>query len=198
MRWKFFLAVAIAMTITVAVAGYAATPLRAAWVLSEAVRNGDQSTIERKVKWESVRSSLKDSLAEHPLLLKKATAAGEELRPTLWQRVKSVMGATMLDRFIETYVSPEGLSLLAQVRNEKVDGAPAVAKLGYVERVVRLVARMKRIHFSSPTRVEIEVADEDIPERRYAVTWELQDSEWKLASFRVVAIEDDGSLLARH
>jgi len=183
-----------------AIAGlYAASPFRAAWVLREAIREGDRATIERKVEWDSVRASLKASLAQHTQLLQEGTAAGAEIRPTVWQRVKSAMGATMLDRFIETYVTPDGLPKLYSYRklwNEKVKGAPDEGQLTLAERFVRLSARVKRIGFRSLGRVEIEVADRNVPERRYVSQMELAGIEWKLVSVRVVTAEDPGNLLA--
>jgi hypothetical protein len=192
MRWILLFVGVLALTVVLA---YAASPLHSAWVLSEAVRDADHYTLERKVKWDSVRASLKDSVDTHPYLLKQATTAGSQVRPSLWQRVKSAMGATMLDRFIETYVSPEGLPLLAQAHSEKIAGASDSANAA--QRLARLLTRVKRIRFESFTRAELVIADEQIPERRYAGVLEIEDSEWKLVSVRVTAVEDDGSLLAR-
>jgi hypothetical protein len=186
---------AIASTLGICV--YAGSPFRAAWILRDAIREADHATLERKVEWDQLRASLKQSLAQQAHLLKQATEAGAAVQPTFWQRAKLVMGASMLDRFIETYVTPEGLPTLYGYRkawNEKVRGANDESTSPLPERLRKFYARVKRAEFQSPTRLEIEVADRYIPDRRYVGTMELIGTEWKLVSIRVIA-EDDGSLL---
>jgi hypothetical protein len=181
------------LVLLVPAALYVASPFWAAWRLREAVRNGDLAAIERKVEWEAVRSSLKSSLARHAQLLPQITAAGEQIEPTLWQRLKSAMGATMLDRFIDNYVTPAGLPRLYQFRrvwNEQVNGEPDEASLTGRERFKRFYARVIRAEFQALTRVEIEVADKHVPERRYVSVLELVGLEWKLTSLRVVTADN--------
>lgn len=171
---------------------YIASPFWAAWRLREAVRTGDVATIEQKVEWESVRASLKSSLARHAELLPEATAAGEQVNPTLWQRVKSAFGASMLDRFIDSYVTPAALPRLYQFRktwNEQVAGDPET-QLSWRERFKRFYARVVRAEFQTPTRVEIEIIDKNVAERRYVSQLELIGLEWKLTSLRVVSAGD--------
>jgi hypothetical protein len=178
------------LILVVPAALYIASPFWAAWRLREAVRAGDVATIEQKVEWESVRASLKSSLARHAQLLPEATAAGEQVSPTLWQRIKSAFGATMLDRFIDNYVTPAGLPRLYQFRrvwNEQVNGEPDEASLTGRERFKRFYARVIRAEFQALTRAEIEVADKHVPERRYVSVLELVGLEWKLTSLRVVS-----------
>jgi hypothetical protein len=169
---------------------YIASPFWAAWRLREAIRTGDVATIEQKVEWEAVRLSLKNSLLRNARLLPQATAAGEQVQPTLWQRIKAAMGASMLDRFIESYVTPVGVPKLYQYRkvwNEQINGDPAEAALSSRERFRRFYARIKRAEFVTPTRVEIEIADKHFLDRHYIGVMELVGLEWKLTSLRVVS-----------
>jgi hypothetical protein len=178
-----------ALVLIVPAALYIASPFWAAWRLREAVRTGDVATIEQKVEWESVRASLKSSLARHAQLLPEATAAGEQVSPTLWQRIKSAFGATMLDRFVDNYVTPGALPRLYQFRkswNEQVKGDPE-AELNWRERFKRFYARVVRAEFQTLTRVEIEIIDKHAPDRHYVSNLELIGLEWKLTRLSVVS-----------
>jgi hypothetical protein len=178
------------LILVVPAALYIASPFWAAWRLREAVRAGDVATIEQKVEWESVRASLKSSLARHAQLLPEATAAGEQVSPTLWQRIKSAFGATMLDRFIDNYVTPGALPRLYQFRktwNEQISGDANEAQLSSRERFKRFYARVVRAEFQTLTRVEIEIADKHAPDRHYVSNLELIGLEWKLTRLSVVS-----------
>lgn len=172
---------------------YTASPFVAAWRLREAVKAGDTSYIESRVEWDKVRATLKDSLAMHAQLLPAATAAGGEIKPTLWQRVKGAFGQSMLDRFIESYVTAEGLPQLFEYRKiwrETIKGEPDERlTLAWHERLQRFYARIKRAEFQSLTRVEIEMADRNVPERRYISVLELMGTDWKLVSLRVFSLD---------
>ena len=89
----------------------------------------------------------------------------------------------MVDRFVDSYVTPEGLPKLFRYRktwNETVKGAADEDKLPLAERVQRFYSRIIRAEFQSPTRVEIEMEDKDSPGRRVVSVMELRDLEWKL------------------
>lgn len=186
----------VALTVLGALAGaYVASPFYAAWTLREAIKSKDTQTIERKVVWESVRASLKTSLASHAQLLPEATAAGETVKPTLWQRVKSTFGANMLDRFIESYVTPEGLPQLFAYRQawkRTVAGVPDETKLPMMDRAKAMFSRVKRAEFKSFTRVVIEVQDKNLSDRHYISTFELHGFEWKLTELAVLSTVSAG------
>lgn len=171
-------------------AAYVMSPFVAAWSLREAIKAGDVATIERKVVWESVRASLRASIASNSLLMPEANEAGQRVRPTLWQRVKVAFGQSMLDRFIESYVTPEGLPRLFRYRNTwngTVKGEPDdEEKLDFFERAKVFYRRLHRAEFRSPTRIEIEMIDKFSPDRRYISLMELHGFEWKLAELRII------------
>lgn len=171
---------------------YVAYPFWSAWSLREAIKNGDTATIERKVEWDSVRVSLRESLAREAQFIPEVTAAGEAMRPTLWQRVKTTLGQPMLDRFIDSYVTPEGLPQLftyRQTYREKLKGEPNEKSFAVHERLRRFWSRVHRAEFRSLTRVEIEMADKDNPKRRVTSTFELVGLEWKLVALKVKAVK---------
>ena len=186
MRWLF----AATFVVIATASAYVASPFWAAWTLREAIKAGDTATIERKVVWPSVRDSLRASIARHQQLLPEANELGEQVQPSVWQRVKSAFGASMLDRFMETYVTPEGLPKLFRYRKmwkENVKGEPDDEKLAFAERAGNFYRRITRAEFQSPTRVEIEIADRNRPDRRYVSVMELHGFEWKLTRLTIAA-----------
>jgi hypothetical protein len=182
--------IAAAVILLLCGAGYVLSPFVAAWNLREAIKAADTATLERKIVWSTVRTSLRASIAANSQLLPEATEAGERVRPSLWQRVKSAFGQSMLDRFIESYVTPEGLPKLFRYRsswNGTVKGeTDEEDKLDFFERAKVFYRRLSRAEFQSPTRIEIEMIDKFQTDRRYVSVMELHGSEWKLAELRII------------
>lgn len=175
---------------------YAASPFWAAWSLREALRRGDAGAIEHRVQWQSVRNSLKTSIAKNAQLLAQANEAGASIRPTMWQRVKSAFGAPVLDRFIEAYVTPEGLPQLYrynQLARRHLPGRSEVAEPDgqqpWTERAADFYSRLKRAEFRSLTRLELEIADRLTPGRRFISVMELVGLSWRLTEVHVLADE---------
>ena len=179
-------------------AAYVATPFYAMWSLREAIKAGDTATIDGRVVWPTVRASLKESLAREANLLPMAEAAGGQVKPTMWQRIKGAFGSSMLDRFIETYVTPEGLPKLFDYRRtwnetvtQEIEEPAAETRL---ERMKRMWSRVQRAEFQSLTRVEVEMRDRRVPDRHYVSVMELSGLTWKLTQLRVVNPSQTGKL----
>lgn len=167
---------------------YLASPFWTAWSLREAVRSGDTETLREKVEWPAVRRSLRHSIAQHGQLLPAAVEVGRRIRPTLWQRVKALFGESMLDRFIDRYISAEGLPKLYRIKTSyrtRVQGLPDERLLPLSQRVGRFLRRVKRAEFINPGQVEIEVEDRDKPERRIVAALTLVGFSWKLTGLSV-------------
>ncbi len=174
MRAKVGLAI-IAALLAVA---YLSSPLIAAYKLRQAVKSADTQAIDRMVDWPSVRDSLRSSIARNAKLLPIAHQAGREVRPTMWQRVRAVFGHSMLDRFIERYVTPEGLPKLYKVKtawNEKVRGREADDALPLAERIAGTWRRVRRAEFMSPFRFVLEMQDRHVPNRIVRSTFRLSN-----------------------
>ncbi len=170
---------------------YVASPFISVWMLREAIRQGDTVTLERKVHWPSVRESVKASLAEPP----RRDSAGVEIKPSLWRRATGAVKSAALDRFVDRYVTPEGLPRLFGYRESArtaaamatASAAPAPASAPWQQRLADLYARVKRAEFQTPTRVEIEIADRSVADRRYVSVLELVGLEWKLTGLRIIS-----------
>ena len=206
MRRSLVLGLLVLMVGTGAVA-FAASPFYAAWTLREAIRTGDAETVNRKIDWEPFRASLRRAIANNAGLVPDVRAASRRIRPTLWQRVKRVFGASLIDRFIETHVTPTGLPKLyaEHVRKRKQNrrsrpSAPRTERLlkagfnpslstqseiperglHWKARLRRFVTRLKRAEFLDWTTVEVEVRDQVRSDRSFIATLELIGTEWKL------------------
>jgi Protein of unknown function (DUF2939) len=189
MRWRRLFVLCLSLGLLMS--AYVASPFVSMWSLRDAVKRADTASIQQRVDWPRVRDSLRASLARHANLLPEATAAGAEIQPTLWQRLKGTFGASMLDRFIETYVTPEGLPKLFDYRTKWRDAVASVSDdpepVSRLDRMKRFWSRIKRAEFKSLTEVEIEVEDRRVADRRYVSLMQFNGLGWTLIGLRVVS-----------
>jgi hypothetical protein len=192
---KLFPLLAVLAVLTCA-AAYVAGPLIAAVRLRHAIATGDAPTVDRMIEWQPFRESLRYSIARNAKLVPAATDAARADRPTIWQRIRSLFGYSMLDRFIEHYITPQGLTRLyqAKLRQSRVkQTTPALAKAGVTFDQIRSTwARVRRAEFVSPSRFVLELDDATEPSRRIRGFFILDGLgwygfQWKL---RAVAIDE--------
>ena len=167
---------------------YLSAPVLTAWEIREAVKSGDVETLRQRVAWDSVRQTLRQSIAHHAELLPAAMNVGRNVRPTLWQRIKFMFGESMLDRFMDRYITAEGLPQLYQLKNgyrTRVQGLPDESKLPFKTRVTNLLRRLKRFEFMDLGTVELEIESRDRPGQHFVGTLSLIGFDWKLTSLVV-------------
>ena len=177
---------------------YIAWPLLTALQIRQAMLAGDTATLERKIEWEAVRTSLKQSLsAEAKARLETDPAAPP---PSWWQRFKAYVAPTLADTAVDRYVTPQHLPSLVgyrQTYHNTVRPAlglkePPTVLAGTwlggtpIDRAASFYARVRRAVFYSLTRFEVEIVDRYRPERRYVGTFELKDFEWKLTALAIL------------
>lgn len=174
---------------------YVASPLWTAWSIREAVKAGDQAYLEQKIDWPQVRQTLSHSLLQGAA--QEAVAArGDETAPSrsgLLQSIKTWVGRSMVDRFVATNVTPEGLPRLfgigktyrAYVHGER-DAERTLATLP--KRVAKFWARIKRAEFLSLTSFEIDFLDKYNPERMYVGRLQLTAKGWRLVALRIASV----------
>jgi len=178
------------------IGAYVASPLLAAYQLRQAMQTGDAKTIERMVAWKSLRASVRSTVARNAKLLPVAKWVGRRVRPTMWQRIRSVFGHSMLDRFVENYITPEGLPKLYRAKTRwherfKKQAQPAVIQAGIVpEQVLRAWRRIKRAEFTSPLRFILEIEDRHVATRRIRSTFRLahvslSGFDWQLSEISI-------------
>jgi hypothetical protein len=189
-----------------AVAGYALWPVLTAYQIRQAVKSGDSATLERKIVWPSVRESLKSSIAELQSAAAEERTKRGQPSPSLWSRVKSSFVPYFADNMIDRYVTAESIanldSLKAMWRQTK-DGASRLAtgdmagaigdmqsepETNALTRFMSFYNRIQRARFDGLDKVEFEITDRYVPERRYLSRFELNQFEWKLVSVRVAGV----------
>lgn len=167
---------------------YIASPFVSAWFIREAVRNGNSDYLAYAIEWPSVRETLKPSIARIALNLpdpeqNPAASSG------FWQRLKTTVGQSAVDRIVDTYVTPEGLPQLFTLgktyRNYTSSDAGKSKTTPLLERIERTWARVKRAEFTGFTTFEIDMGDKHDPARIYLGKLKLTPVGWKLAEFRI-------------
>jgi hypothetical protein len=193
-RWFRFLAVFL-----LAAGTYIAWPLYTVMMIREAVQSGDTPTLERKIKWDSVRSTLKASMSAEALAALETNPGAP--KPSLWQRLKSAVAPHVANSAIDRYVTPENFPVFLGYRRiwrgtiqpsiTRIEPDPPTALAGTwldgtpVDRFVAFYARVRRAVFYSFTRFEIEVVDRYRADRTFIGTFELKDWEWKLVGLTI-------------
>ena len=173
--------------LTVAFVAYIGSPFVAAWSIREAVRNGDAAYLEHKIDWPAVRVTLAPTIGKLILDVPDPEQAAVT-NPGLWQRFKVYMGQGAVNRAVESYVTPEGLTKLFNYRKvyrDYVAGQPDESKLSVTDRMKRMWARVKRAEFMSLTTFEIDMADKHDPDRVYLAKLVLEGINWKVKELRI-------------
>ena len=176
-----------ATLLTFAIVAYIGSPFVAAWSIREAVRNGDAAYLEHKIDWPAVRVTLAPTIGKLILDVPDPEQA-PVTDPGLWQRFKVYMGQGAVNRAVESYVTPEGLTKLFNYRKiyrDYVAGQPDESKLTVTDRMKRLWARVTRAEFTSLTTFEIDMADKHDPDRVFLAKLALEGFNWKVKELRI-------------
>ena len=149
----------------VPVIAYVAWPLWSGQQLKSAILEGDAATLERKVEWPSVRTSLKQSLNVY--LSQQGVIA---------QALNAAFGTVVVDKIVENFVSPEGLIQLMASPEQRENLSPRHIRWAF---------------FTSPTRFEMTMRPPKYPDTRmissFDLGWRGWALDWRLASVRVVS-----------
>ncbi len=170
---------------------YVASPFVTAWYIRDAIRAGNAAYLADKVDWLSLKHTLKPSLSRLALDMPLEPEAVDAPKPSLWKRIKAKLGAKMVDRAVDGYVTPEGLTQLFSLRQayrKHVASAPAAADEAgrpLVERIRLFWSRVQRAEFTRLTRFELDVVDKHAPDRLFAGVMELRGFDWKLTELRI-------------
>jgi hypothetical protein len=197
--------------VLVSALGYLASPFLAAFEVRQAMKQGDKSTLERRVEWAPVRASLKSSLADIQRKSDTEKDLAGAARPSFWSRMKAMVLPTVAETFVDSYVTAEGVIQLFAARATVKDlqkglgvGASGIQPTAVepqapialdvddsvfkLDRFRAFYARIRRAEFRSPTEVELEIADKTTPERRFISTFELKSFTWKLTGLKVAGV----------
>lgn len=198
MRKAILTLLSLAALLTGAAGAYVAYPLYTAWAIREAVRNGDVAYLDRKIEWASVRETLRASMHQVAFDMPDPDA-GPNLKPALWKRIKAYVGGGAVNRFIDSYVTPEGLPKLFEYRKlyrQTISNEPDEKSLPLMTRMSNFWKRLKRAEFRSLTEFEVELADKHEPTRHHVGLLELEGFEWRLTELRMKEVASDDASLA--
>lgn len=170
-------------------AAYISVPFWTAWSIREAIKAGDSAYLARKIDFASVRETLRPSLAQVAFDMPDPDASETAPKPGLWKRIKAYWGTSAIDRFVDSYVTPEGLPMMFQWRKsyrEVTGTADAFAQTApFRVRFAKFWSRLMRAEFKSLTAFEIELRDQYDASRSHVALLELAGLEWKLTELRV-------------
>ncbi len=174
---------------------YLASPLLAAHKLREAIRAGNAQTVKRMIEWPSFRASIRATVTQNANLLPVARNVARSIRPTWWQRIRSMFGHSMLDRFMERYITPKGLSELYRAKTNWHErfgrSQPRVAQAAIIsDRLIRALRRIRSLGFKGPFRFVMEMEDRHKANRLIKSTFQLASVSlsgfhWKLTAIAI-------------
>jgi hypothetical protein len=162
-----------------AAALYAAWPFWSARQLREAMVSGDVAVLARKIDWPQLRASVKAMLsAEMMRVAAKETAgrkSGQDDGANLASGFMMLFGPMVVERMVESIVTPEGLATMAAQSASEAGSKP------------RFDAKtVKRVRLVGPFRLEFELGEAESTHSNLLGAMELRDFEWKLT--QVVAL----------
>src|SRR4029077_11721294 len=180
-KWLFAIPV-------LAVAGWIAWPYYAAYDLVVAVREGDVSTLEARVAWDTVRQGLRGDL--NAILLQKLntdaktdTSSGAALGSGL----AVMLGPVIVDRMVDSYVTPHGVGAANRAHrtdNSSSDAAGVPSNFNQTIQAARRIRldQIKYAFFSGgPLTFLVEFTPDHDPPFQHPTELRFQwDGNWKL------------------
>ena len=192
----------IVLVAVLACVAYVASPFRAVAQLHSAVRIADTATLERRVDWPSVRTTLKRSSGEARRVLEEISEVAGVEQPGLWQRWSTRIVPFLADPLIDRYVTAEGAPRLYawretwmhKVRPKIGLSEPPTALAGTwlsstaFDRAWTIWRRVESISIETPRRIRIVLRDRFVESRRWRAIMALDGWTWKLIELDVVKI----------
>ena len=168
------------LPIALAIVSYAAWPLWSAWQLRAAIKARDLTGIESRVDWTSLRSNLKQKIANY--LEDDSRDAGA------FTNVKRMLVPLAASQVVEIAVTPRTLALVlagdlvASATNPNAPiGVESAATADAISDQLSL-RRLRWAFFDTPTRFRIEVTALTDPTKRLVSIFTVQGGSWKLVN----------------
>lgn len=161
-----------------------ALPFWTALEIKRAIRNGDAKTVEARVEWETVRASLRQSLAEQAPDEARRRFGNFPIFQKFAEKIAVNYSRPVVDKMVESFGTADGLIRFFSWRETLGSGAkPSRSLTGIAS---EMTSRVKRVSFSSLTRLEVVLADRTDPDRHIFSAMELRNSGWKLTEVRIL------------
>jgi hypothetical protein len=142
--------------------------------LQRGLQTGDQDALERLVDWPRVREKLQSDLTGSFLAdtLQTQSQGGSDFDKLL----SATVAPTIIDRFIQGYVTPQGLKALLQKR--QINGAENTIRFHY-----------SQIRLTNIDQVTVPVGVSTNPARQVTAVFERQGWIWRVESIQLPSIE---------
>jgi hypothetical protein len=190
-KWLFAIPV-------VAVVGWIAWPYYAAYDLAVAVREGEVSTLEARVAWDSVRQGLRGDL--NAVLLGKLSADARtdtNSGAKLGAGLAIMLGPAIIDRMIDSYVTPQAIAAAIRAsRTDNVSSGTVNVPKTFNETVARSI-RLDQVKYAflsgGPLTFRVEFIPDHNPALRHPIEFRFQwDGSWKLTRIMLPPDAIDG------
>jgi hypothetical protein len=109
----------VLVALTLLIIGWIAWPYYAAFSLMEAVREGDVSTLEKRVDWNGVRQAFRGDLNAFFLQHLKGKAKADDSSDAMATGFAALLGPAVVNQMIDGYVTPQAIAALARNENAK-------------------------------------------------------------------------------
>jgi hypothetical protein len=162
-----------------------ALPFWTALELKRAIRNGDTATVEARVEWDSVRTSLRESLNQQAPEEARRRFARIPFIQKFAERWAVNYSRPVVEKMVESFGTAEGLVRFFSWRETLSTGPkPSRTVTGIAS---EMSTRVKSVSFASLTRLEVVMADRTDPNRHIFSAMELRNTGWKLTEVRVLS-----------
>jgi hypothetical protein len=170
----------------VAVAGWIGWPYYAVYDLAAAVREGDVSTLEARVEWDSVRKGLRGDL--NALLLPGLTSKDGDSTSgsALGTGIAAMLMPTMIDRMLDSFLTPQAIAAAHRTTGTEAasSGTPNPPKnFNEITQMVRgfRLDQIKYAFFSGPLTFLVDFIPDHDPPLRHPFKFRFQwEGNWKL------------------
>lgn len=128
------------------IVGWTVWPYYALYDLMAGLREGDQIRLENRVAWDRVRQGLRDDLNAF-FIQKFGNKPGEKKNDNgnaLGSGLAAVLGPSIINQVIETYVTPVGIVSLIKIGKTSALGQPPAATAGAAHAATAEVATEQR------------------------------------------------------
>lgn len=182
---KLIMPVLAAMSLLTAC--YFALPFWTALELKRAIRNGDVATVEARVEWDSLRTSLRQSLTEQAPNEVRRRFSRIPFIQKYAEKFAASYSEPVVNKMVDSFGSAEGLIRLMSWKEATFGPKPPKTLAGIAS---EMSSRVKRVAFVSLTRLETVISDRNDPKRHIFSALELRDTGWKLTEMRILSMAE--------
>jgi hypothetical protein len=166
---------------------YFVVPFWTALELKRAIRNGDAATVEARVEWDTLRTSLRESLTEQAPQEARRRFNRIPFIQKYAERFATSYSRPVVDKMVDNFGTAEGLIRLMSWKEATFGKKPPKTLTGIAS---EMSSHIKRVAFVSLTRLETVITDRNDPKRHIFSALELRNTGWKLTEVRILSMAE--------